>query len=172
MFRYFRRFATWSRLAALTILPLCTSGIAIAGENDVVAESSASTEVVPETARQFVAETCTHCHNAKRNTANLNLTSLAYDPDDRGSFALWVKVHDRVSAGEMPPEDAKQPEPGTREAFVSQLAQTFIKSESRQMAGEGRATRRRMNRFEFENALRDLLGVPTAQLAVQLPPDG
>ena len=51
------------------------------------------------------------------------------------------------------------PDPDKRKAFVAQLAQTFIKSESRQMAGEGRAIQRRMNRSEYENALRDLLGV-------------
>ena len=38
--------------------------------------------------------------------------------------------------------------------------------------GEGRSTQRRMNRFEYENALRDLLGVPMAQVAAQLPEDG
>ena len=40
------------------------------------------------------------------------------------------------------------------------------------LAGEGRATLRRLNRHEYENALRDLLGVPWAQVADRLPEDG
>src|SRR5204863_4386892 len=59
-----------------------------------------------------------------------------------------------------------------REAFVAALADTFVASEQRQRAGEGRATQRRMNRLEYENALHDLLGVPMAQIAAQLPQDG
>ena len=123
-------------------------------------------------AKNFISDNCIRCHNDVKKTARLDLKSLAYDPEDPGNFALWVKIHDRVAAGEMPPEESKQPDPTKRAAFVASLADTFVASESRQMAGEGRSTQRRMNRFEFENALRDLLGVPTAQIANQLPQDG
>src|SRR4029078_4648879 len=40
------------------------------------------------------------------------------------------------------------------------------------LAGQGRAIRRRLNRQEYENALRDLLGGPWAQVAGRLPEDG
>src|SRR4051794_36581096 len=129
-------------------------------------------EAVPDAARTFIADYCTRCHNEERKRGNLVLKSLTYDPADAGNFALWVKVHDRVAAGEMPPEDVKQPEGSVREAFAAGLADTLVASERRRLAGEGRATQRRMNRFEYENALRDLLGVPTAQIATQLPQDG
>jgi hypothetical protein len=129
-------------------------------------------EGVPDAARGFISNYCGRCHNDRRRAANLDLTSLPYDPADAGNFALWVKVHDRAAAGEMPPEDADQPEASERNAFVAALADTYVASEGRRRAGEGRATQRRMNRFEYENALRDLLGVPTAQLAGQLPQDG
>src|SRR5213075_421982 len=82
-------------------------------------------------------------------------------------------VHDRVAAGAMPPEDAKQqPDPATRALFVAGLADTCATSEMRRLGSEGRATQRRMNRLEYENALRDLLGIPMAQIASQLPQDG
>ncbi len=129
-------------------------------------------EAVPQVARTFIKETCARCHNSEKKMGRLDLTTLAYDAEDRGNFALWVKVHDRAAAGEMPPEDAKQPDPAKRKAFVANLAETFLASENRQMAGEGRAIQRRMNRFEYEDALRDLLGIPMAQIANQLPQDG
>jgi hypothetical protein len=129
-------------------------------------------EAVPDDARTFISDTCARCHNGVKKVGRLDLTTLAYDPEDRGNFAIWVKIHDRVAAGEMPPEEAKQPDPAKRGAFVAELAGTFIASEKRQMAGEGRAVQRRMNRFEYENALRDLLGIPMAQIAGQLPQDG
>jgi hypothetical protein len=129
-------------------------------------------EAIHPAALTFIKNTCTRCHNADKKAGRLDLTSFTYDPEDAANFALWVKMHDRVEAGEMPPEDAKQPDPSARKTFVASLADTFTASEMRQMAGEGRSIQRRMNREEYENALRDLLGIPMAQLANQLPQDG
>src|SRR3954468_19862133 len=64
-----------------------------------VENSKAATESVSESARTFITGACTRCHNETKKTARLDLSSLAYDPEDRGNFALWVKVHDRVAAG-------------------------------------------------------------------------
>ena len=36
-------------------------------------------------------------------TGGLDLTSIKYSPENPDNFLLWVKVHDRVQAGEMPP---------------------------------------------------------------------
>jgi hypothetical protein len=173
-------------LAIHALLVLATTGLVITGSGRSARTSAADSTApppgggataqqvgaVPEAAREFISEYCARCHNDRRKAANLDLTSLAYDPADAGNFAQWVKMHDRVAAGEMPPEDVKQPDPGRRAAFVAGLAETYVASERRRLAGEGRATQRRMNRFEYENALRDLLGVPTAQIATQLPQDG
>lgn len=147
----------------------------LAADNQIAPATDSVNPVIddlPSGARTFISNTCTRCHNPKRFAGRLDLTSFAYNPNDQSNFALWVKVHDRVAAGEMPPEDAKQPDPGARKTFVEVLANTFIASEKQQMAGEGRAVQRRMNREEYENALRDLLGIPMAQIANQLPQDG
>src|SRR4029078_8267960 len=47
-----------------------------------------------------------------------------------------------------------------------------VPGEGAELAGGARAIRRRLNRHEYENALRDLLGVPWAQVASRLPEDG
>src|SRR5689334_9688567 len=64
---------------------------------------TAAVEGLPDAARTFISGNCRRCHNGTKKVAGLDLTSLAYDPDDGSNFALWVKVHDRVMAGEMPP---------------------------------------------------------------------
>jgi hypothetical protein len=162
--------AIWLALVAGSSSPARAADDKAAPVSTDVAKPAA--EAVPQAARTFITESCARCHNSEKKVGRLDLTTLAYDPEDRGNFALWVKVHDRAAAGEMPPEDAKQPDPAKRKAFVTNLAQTFLASENRQMAGEGRAIQRRMNRFEFEDSLRDLLGIPMAQIANQLPQDG
>jgi hypothetical protein len=72
----------------------------------------------------------------------------------------------------MPPSGRPRPDAEQQKAFVEGLSQSIIEAEQAALAGEGRAILRRFNRHEYENALRDLLGVPWAQIANRLPEDG
>lgn len=139
---------------------------------DVAPATSPADKGITADEKSFIQDNCAECHNSDLKTARLDLTTLVYDPTDRGNFALWVKVHDRVQKHEMPPKDADQPEDAARAAFVKAMGDTFRASEAIQMGGEGRAVQRRMNRYEYENALRDLLDLPMAQLKEKLPQDG
>src|SRR5438552_2016614 len=143
-------------LAALAALALIAAPPAGAAEPD----------------KAFVGDHCTSCHNDVDKKGRLNLTSPAFDPTDPTSLAVWVRVHDRVSAGEMPPRGRARPDAALQKAFVEGLARSIVAAERAALAGEGRAVRRRLNRHEYENALRDLLGVPWAQVATRLPEDG
>ena len=57
----------------------------------------------------FIQKNCAACHNSSAPAARLDLTKLAYEPGNPDNFATWVKVHDRVSAGEMPPAPIARP---------------------------------------------------------------
>ncbi len=120
----------------------------------------------------FVRDHCTRCHNGVDKKGRLDLTRLALDPNDSANLAVWVKVHDRVKAGEMPPGGRARPDAARQNAFVEGLARSIVSAERAALAGEGRSSLRRLNRQEYENALRDLLGVPWAQVADRLPEDG
>lgn len=176
----------WSRAAITLSIPasLVVAGFtlsiggnhsagSLADSGQAAAPAAAvAVEKLPAEAQAFIRETCTACHNAEDKVGSLDLASLAYNPQDHYNFGMWVKIRERVAAGEMPPQEMDRPDPVKSAAFVTSLADTFVASEKRQMAGEGRAIQRRMNRFEFENALRDLLCIPLAQIANQLPQDG
>jgi len=122
--------------------------------------------------RAFVEEYCTRCHNDVENKGRLDLTGLAFAPSDPANLAVWIKVHDRLKAGEMPPRSRPRPDATRQSAFVEGLARSIVDAEREALAGEGRAIQRRLNRHEYENALRDLLGVPWARIADRLPEDG
>jgi hypothetical protein len=81
-------------------------------------------------------------------------------------------VHDRVRDGEMPPKKKARPEPAELEAFTRSLSSSLVAVEQARAAREGRATQRRLNRYEYENALRDLLHAPWLQVRDSLPEDG
>jgi hypothetical protein len=129
-------------------------------------------ETMPKKVDAFIEDRCAECHDDVQKKGGLDLTSLSFDPADAQNFAAWVKVFDRVSANEMPPK--KKPRPGARELadFTGALGATLTAAETRRTATEGRSTLRRLNRYEYENTVRDLLGSPWLQLKDGLPEDG
>jgi hypothetical protein len=120
----------------------------------------------------FIENRCADCHDDVQMKGGLDLTSLSFDPDDAGNFAVWVKVFDRVSANEMPPKKKPRPEPRELVAFTGSLGGALTAAETRRIGTEGRSTLRRLNRYEYENTVRDLLDAPWLQLKDGLPEDG
>ena len=122
--------------------------------------------------RPFLEEHCVECHDADTKKGGLDLTALATKLDDAGTFSEWVKVHDHVRAGEMPPSKKPRPEGKKLDAAMSALARELNAADSARQQRDGRAHLRRLNRVEFENSLRDLLAMPALKLKDSLPEDG
>jgi Protein of unknown function (DUF1592)/Protein of unknown function (DUF1588)/Protein of unknown function (DUF1587)/Protein of unknown function (DUF1585)/Protein of unknown function (DUF1595) len=122
--------------------------------------------------KQFIGKYCAECHDAATKKGGLDLTGLKFDLASPTNFSKWVLVDDRVSRGEMPPKKKARPEARDLEAFTNSLASALVSVECAQFTKEGRATRRRLNRYEYENALRDLLHAPWLQIKDSLPEDG
>jgi len=120
----------------------------------------------------FIEKQCASCHDETEKKGGLDLTALALNPNDAKNFAIWVKVHDRVAAGEMPPKKKARPPAGEVAEFIGTLSSSLLSAERATLGREGRATRRRLNRYEYENALRDLLQAPWLQVKEALPEDG
>ncbi len=64
---------------------------------------------VPGEVAVLVENYCVHCHRGNKAKAGLDLRALKYDATEPGTLAAWVRVHDKMAAGEMPPEDEDQP---------------------------------------------------------------
>ena len=112
------------------------------------------------------------CHDGDTKKGGLDLTALPLDPALPKNFSAWVTIHDRVANGEMPPKKKARPEAAELQAFEKSLRGTLVAAEKARFAGEGRATQRRLNRYEYENVLRDLLHAPWLQIRDALPEDG
>src|SRR6266571_1987703 len=126
----------------------------------------------PPASRQFVEKHCVECHDAEMKKGGLDLTALKFDPANPTNFSTWVLVHDRMMLGEMPPKKKTRPETTELAAFTKSLSSLLVSAEGARAAQEGRATQRRLNRYEYENALRDLLHAPWLQVRDSLPEDG
>ena len=120
----------------------------------------------------FLEKNCIECHDAETKKGRLDLTALPLNLTNVETFATWVKIHDRVRAGEMPPEKKPRPAPKELDRAMSALAKEITVSDAARQQREGRVPLRRLNRVEFENTLRDLLAVPGLKVLNDLPADG
>src|SRR5688572_4477198 len=120
----------------------------------------------------FTDRHCSSCHNDVDREAGLDLTALKFEPASPENFLTWVKVHDRVQAGEMPPKEKRRPDAAELTSFLEGLAKNLTAHDQATIARDGRALRRRLNGYEYENALRDLFAAPWLQVKGQFPEDG
>jgi hypothetical protein len=120
----------------------------------------------------FVQKSCAACHNSVSHSGGLDLTKLAWEPANADNFSMWVKVHDRVSAGEMPPAGMPRAAAESLTQFVTNLTAALTGYERTVVTERGRAGLRRLNAYEYENSIRDLLAVPWVQIRGKLPQDG
>ena len=132
---------------------------------------SAQTAPAAVSAQQtFITQYCVTCHNQGLQTGGLVLE--AADLGDVGADAeIWEKVVRKLHGGLMPPPGARRPDRTTSAAFVSWL-ETQLDRAAAARPNPGRTeTFHRLNRAEYRNAVRDLLGLDI-DVASLLPADG
>ncbi|HEV2393571.1 MAG TPA: DUF1592 domain-containing protein [Verrucomicrobiae bacterium] len=128
-------------------------------------------QTVPKDVRAFVESHCVECHDPDLKKGGLDLSALSFTLNDPATFAKWVKVHDKVSLGEMPPRKKPRPAFAELKGFTNVLASALLAADRQRIAREGRATQRRLNRYEYEDTLRDLLSLPYLEVKSFLPED-
>lgn len=134
------------RRTALYLVTSLIAALSLAGEN------------VEQQLRPFLNTHCVDCHGPDSHKRNLRLDQLAANFEQKDSAALWVKVLDKVSAGEMPPKSEKPPRDAERNAFTKALRAQLQDASLAAQRRDGRVLVRRLNRIEYETTLRDLLG--------------
>lgn len=120
----------------------------------------------------FFETHCTSCHDADTKKGGLDLTAIKFDPANAENFATWVKVHDRVASGEMPPKNKPRPPAADVTAAMRAIHDNLVAAERKAAAADGKTRLRRMTRGEYENTVRDLFDLPGIPLQIDLPPDG
>jgi mono/diheme cytochrome c family protein len=136
------------------------------------ADANGSSGSMPPTVKALIAKNCAVCHHPPNPPLGIDLTALTFNLSDVETFGRWVRVHDAVRNGKMPPGGGNALKEADRAAFVNAIAQPLVAYEHLRGATDGRAVLRRLNRYEYENSVRDLLSAPWLQLKDSLPEDG
>ena len=121
-------------------------------------------------AQSLVPAVCTGCHNAQNAMGGLDLAALPQRFNDPSLRDRWIRVHDRVATGEMPPKGVPFPA-AQRTALLSRLQQSIHQADLADVLRDGRGPLRRLNRDEYEQNLRDILHLPHLDIRDILPED-
>jgi cytochrome c551/c552 len=108
-------------------------------------------------AQALTQQYCVACHSAKAKTAGIVLEGIDWSNPAANSATL-EKVLRKVRTGEMPPAKLPHPAPAAATAFTTWLEAELDKSAAAH-PNPGRPAIHRLNRAEYGNAVRDLLGI-------------
>src|SRR5262245_5637355 len=108
--------------------------------------------------RALVNQYCAGCHNDRVKSGDLTLTTL--DPDNPGKNPeVWEKVIRKVRGRMMPPPGRPRPDEQAYDQFVSYLEKSLDRDAAANPNPGRTETFRRLNRTEYQNAIRDLLAL-------------
>jgi hypothetical protein len=109
--------------------------------------------------KPLITRYCTGCHGGERPKGGLNLARYADDLGVVKDRKFWGRVVEYVEAGEMPPEGRPQPTQTELERFAAAIEDVLGKVDCGRETDPGRVTIRRLNRAEYNNTIRDLVGI-------------
>ncbi|MDA1229518.1 MAG: DUF1592 domain-containing protein, partial [Planctomycetota bacterium] len=130
----------------------------------------AAAQDVVSVIRDLIQQHCNECHNTDTSEGGLDLSMLPFDVNDRDNRQRWIRIHDRVQQGEMPPEPNDLPA-DQRETLLKHLTGSLHDADMNDVKHAGRGPMRRLTRDEYQQNLRDVLVLPTLDIRDMLPED-
>src|SRR5262249_30802368 len=107
----------------------------------------------------FLKTHCVHCHNDKTKKAGVSLHTFTDDESLVKGRKVVARVVEVLKHGEMPPRERKQPLTSEVETFLATVKAVLDAADRNAKPDPGRITIRRLNRTEYNNTIRDLVGV-------------
>ncbi|MEK0426244.1 MAG: hypothetical protein RJB11_2335 [Planctomycetota bacterium] len=109
--------------------------------------------------KAFIEKYCSKCHSQDDPQAELVLTRFSDSDSILRERKIWMNVIKQVQSGSMPPKEEPSPATSESEKFVEHIKAIFDHADRNAKPAAGRVTMRRLNRFEYKNTIRDLIGV-------------
>jgi hypothetical protein len=133
-----------------------------------MSQINAQQAATPPSQKALLDKYCVTCHNQKLKTANLTFDTmdLAHPAVDA---QVWERAVRKLRGGMMPPPGMPRPNSADVNSFVSWL-EVSLDQAAAANPNPGNVTLHRLNRAEYTNAMRDLLGIEVDAAAL-LPAD-
>ena len=128
--------------------------VGLVGVGQAQTPSSYQTHAAP-----LLAKYCGACHNPTKPKGGVDISRFGVDAAYSLDQTTGRKILENVEGGAMPPDDAPQPTPSEQTRLLAELQSVVSKAGCVVNADPGRVTLRRLNRSEYNNTIRDLVGV-------------
>jgi hypothetical protein len=166
--RFPRRRLGCAKWISVLIATFALGGLSVGAAETPVVGANAKPSNDP--ASSLFTEHCQTCHSGAKHKGDFRIEDLSADFSDRRNRERWLSVLEQLKAGDMPPKEKPRPPARDVSAVVDWIGGRAATAERAHRAAEGRVVMRRLNRAEYANTMRDLLGVEV-DIADLLPPD-
>jgi mono/diheme cytochrome c family protein len=122
-------------------------------------EVAAGADVFAGEIQPLLAKHCYRCHGGAEPKGELPLDTHRAAANLVRDRKIWQAVAERLRDGDMPPDGEPRPTDDQIQRMVSWLEDQLAAAADRQPRNPGRVTIRRLNRAEYNNTIRDLMGV-------------
>ncbi len=146
------------------------ASIVAGGSSWLIAQEPPKRDAFQSRVAPLLERFCVDCHSTDNSEAGIVLDRF----DDQAAAIkdgrTWLRVRDTLEGRIMPPVDSPQPSSEDLEAIQGWIENDFLAAQCGRQAGSPPVAIRRLNRQEYDNTIRDLLGVDL-RLADTFPPD-
>jgi hypothetical protein len=108
--------------------------------------------------KPILEKNCYSCHNSKKDKGDINLKSLPYENIDEANAEIWTLALDMINSGEMPPAKKKRLSTKDLNDTTKWIELALKRTKEELKSKEGYSRLRRLNRTEYRNTIRDLIG--------------
>jgi hypothetical protein len=137
--------------ASVGILFACGAAFSLAGEAD---DAAFKKQVAP-----LLQHSCLECHAGEEPEADLDLSGFADGSRKLDEAGVWRRVRDQLRANKMPPKKKPRPAKAEVDGALAWIDAKLAELRAAHAIDPGTVTLRRLNRVEYQNTIRDLVGV-------------
>lgn len=132
----------------------------VAAEPQAALPDAAYTKAFSDRVQPFLRKYCVECHGRETHEGEVNFEALKDFSAAVGQRKTWERARKMLGAGSMPPADHEpRPTPAESAQLVKWIDLAVLGIDCGRVHDPGHVTIRRLNRTEYNNTIRDLLGV-------------
>jgi len=109
--------------------------------------------------RPVLTQTCVQCHGEQRPAGGMSVSGLTSAHSLVQHRDVWEAILRRLRAGDMPPAGTRRPDAAVMAGMTRYIERAFERADAAVAPDPGRMTAHRLNRNEYTNTIRDLLGI-------------
>jgi hypothetical protein len=148
-----------SGAAMLIVVGLASMAMSTKPQSQAAEPSPSQPPAFHEAVVPAVKKYCAECHSGDEPEAGISFAKYTDDASMLKDRRTWERTFEMISNGTMPPADSPQPSADEKAKLLDYLEGALFRIDCSKVFDPGRVTIRRLNRAEYNNTIRDLLGV-------------